>query len=315
MYKILIPPDISETGIAFLRDRGYKIKMCSQINEKQLIADLIDCDGMMARGFAISKAIAESAPKLRVIAKLGVGFDKIDLDAMTKHGIQVVNTPKANTISVAEHTILLLLGISRNILVCDEKCRTGKFEQRYSIPSFEIAQKTLGLIGFGNIAKEVALKAHFGFQMKVLGYHYNRNIIHNTPARITDDLDEILSESDYISIHLPLNNKTRHMIGIEQLLKMKKTAYLINTSRGAIIDENALIEALQKGYIAGAALDAYEDEPPNISNPLFNMKNVLCTPHNAALTKEARDRMSIHAAQGIDEVLSGRKPTWPVNII
>ncbi|RYG63482.1 3-phosphoglycerate dehydrogenase, partial [bacterium] len=203
---------------------------------------------------------------------------------------------------------------AHNILQHDQALRQGDFEIRNQLPGRDVAGKTIGLIGLGRIGKLVARKAALGLEMKVIALTSQTSGLDPWIERVASR-EEFFRRSDFVSLHMPWTPETYRSVGNQELEWMKPTAFLINTARGEVIDEAALTQALQEKRIAGAALDVFEREPPSSNNPLFKLSNVIVTPHSAALTIEAMERMALHAAQGIHDVLSGRKPQWPVNEI
>lgn len=312
-YKILIPQDVSEAGKRYLRDRGYEIKMGSGISVQTLQDEVGDCHGILARMARYPAEVLRAGTHLKVIGRHGVGVDNIDVEAATELGIYVTNAPESNAGSVAEHTIGLIIAAARHFVQCDAALRYGNFEIRNQLFGNDIEGKVLGLIGVGRVGRLVARKAARGLSMKVIGYDPFIDPALVPEVEFTESIENVLKNADFVSLHLPVNDTTMGLIDKIRLLKMKPSAYLINVARGGIVRENDLIEILSEKRIAGAALDVFAEEPPSPSNPLLKLDNVTVTPHNAALTRECMDRMAVHAAQGIDEVLAGRTPTWPVN--
>ena len=312
-YKILIPQDVSEAGKRYLRDRGYEIKMGSGISVQTLQDEVGDCHGILARTARYPAEVLRAGTHLKVIGRHGVGVDNIDVEAATELGIYVTNAPESNAGSVAEHTIGLIIAAARHFVQCDAALRYGNFEIRNQLFGNDIEGKVLGLIGVGRVGRLVARKAARGLSMKVIGYDPFIDPALVPEVEFTESIENVLKNADFVSLHLPVNDKTKGLIDKIRLLKMKPSAYLINVARGGIVRENDLVEILSENRIAGAALDVFAEEPPSPSNPLLKLDNVTVTPHNAALTRECMDRMAVHAAQGIDEVLAGRTPTWPVN--
>jgi D-3-phosphoglycerate dehydrogenase len=312
-YKILIPQDVSETGKAYLRDKGYEIKMGSGISFETLKNEVRDCHGILARTARYPAEVLRAGTHLKVIGRHGVGVDNIDIAAATELGIYVTNAPESNAGSVAEHTIGLIIAAARHLVQCDAALKSGNFEIRNQMIGNDIEGKVLGLIGVGRIGRLVARKAGIGLSMQVIGFDPFVDPALVPEVEFTDSMEGVLKNADFVSLHLPVNEKTMGLIDKTRLLMMKPSAYLLNVARGGIVHENDLIEILTEKLIAGAALDVFTEEPPSPSNPLFKLDNVTVTPHNAALTQECMDRMAVQAAQGIDEVLSGRTPTWPVN--
>lgn len=311
-YKVLITENIYEEGKEYLRSRGYEIKMASNISENVLVEEVKDCDAILVRMANITENIMKSGKRLKVISKFGVGVDNIDVKAASSLGIRVTNSPESNKNSVAEYTMGLILGLAKKLVIYDRELRGGNFQIRKHF-GMDIEGKTLGIIGVGNIGKLVALKASKGFGMKVIGFKRNTASSQIDGMELTEDLDYVLKNSDFVSLHVPLTEETKGMIGKRELSLMKSEAFLINTARGEVVDEDALLEVLLKNKIAGAAVDVFKGEVPSKDNPLFKLENVIVTPHTAAHTEEAGIRMSVQPAIGIDEVLSGREPSWPVN--
>ncbi len=313
-FKVLIPQDIAEEGKQYLTERGYQIKMGSGISVDIIKKEVEDCDAILARTALFPAEVIRAGRKLKVIARHGVGVDNIDVDTATKLGIYVTNSPLSNANSVAEHVIGLMIALARNMIRCDREFREGNFEIRDQLDGVDLEGKILGLIGIGRIGSRVAQKAAFGLEMKVIGYdpYVTQNSV-IPEIELVGDREYVFKTADFISLHVTSTRQTKGSVGKREFELMKPAAYLINTARGDIINEAELIEALKERNIAGAALDVFEQEPPVKNNPLFGFNNVILTPHNAALTKEARIRMAMHAAIGIDEVLSGKSPTWSVN--
>jgi D-3-phosphoglycerate dehydrogenase len=259
----------------------------------------------------MTKEVIERAANLKVISRTGVGVDNVDVKAATEKGILVLNTPEANSISVAEHTLALIVAISKQLVMYDSELRAGNFAIRRTNRSVDIDGKTLGLIGCGRIGRFTAEKCKAAFNMNVIGYD---PYIKELPGiTLYENIEDVFAKADYISLHLPLTDETRNMVGESLLSKMKPTAFLINTSRGGIVDEAALARMLKEERIAGAALDVLESEPPKADNPLLPLKNVILTPHSAALTKECSARVAHEAALGISDYLKGKTPKFVFN--
>ncbi|PJI08687.1 MULTISPECIES: hydroxyacid dehydrogenase [Clostridium] len=314
-YKVLITEDIEQEGKDYLKKAGYEIKLADSIDEDNLVREVNDYDAILTRVAIISERVLKAAKKLKVIGKFGVGVDTIDVEAATRLGIQVTNSAEANKNTVAEYTMGLVLALAKNLILYDSELRDGNFGIRTTF-GMDVQDKVLGIVGAGAIGKLVAKKASLGFGMKVIEYRRHiEKLKSEKNAQVTNDLDYLLKNSDFVSLHVPLTQNTRHMIGKRELSLMKKSAFLINTARGEVVDDDALVHALSNGEIKGAAVDVYAGEVPAKDNPLFKLKNVIVSPHTAAHTREAMVRMSICPAIGIDEVLRGKKPSWPVNHI
>jgi D-3-phosphoglycerate dehydrogenase / 2-oxoglutarate reductase len=312
--RVLIPQDVAQEGKDYLRERGYEIKPGSGITADAIAKDAVDCDAILARTAPFPAKVFEAGEKLRVISRHGVGYDNIDVAKATELGIWVTFAPESNANTVAEHTIGCILALARNFIQLDRETRAGNFAIRDKLLGTDLAGKVLGVAGLGKIGRLVAQKASRGLGMNVVGYDP-----YLKPEQIAEfatpvkSVEEFFSGSDFVTVHIPGGQATRSAVGRKQLALMKRTAFFINASRGDVVDEPALIEALRNKTIAGAAIDVFGKEPPEKDNPLMSLDNVLLTPHNASQTRECMIRMALHAAQGIDEVLSGKRPTWPVN--
>ncbi len=312
-YKILITEPINNKGIEYLKEQGYELRMGSGITEDILIEEGAECDGILTRNGNITEKVLKSCEKLKVVSMHGVGVDCIDVDAATKFGIQVTNAAESNQSSVAEYAIGLILMLAKRAIHYNNGLKSGDLKVRKLYGS-DVSGKTLGIIGMGNIGTQVAHIASFGLRMNVIGYSRRIKGKKQTKyALLTDDMDEVISAADFLSLHLPGSPSTRHIIGKRELSLMKRSAFLINTGRGEIIDESALIGVLKEHKIMGAALDVFEGNLPKPDNPLLHMEHVIVTPHTAAFTAEALERMAYQAALGIAEVLEKRPVSYPVN--
>lgn len=313
-HKILYPNDIGQRGQEFLKERGYEIKKGRGNDEASILADIVDCSGVMAGSDPYTKRVLEAAKQLKIIARFGVGYDTIDLPVATELGIQVTNTPVANSNAVAEHAIALLLACAKNIGIQDRQVRANNWVKSRQLLSVEVSGKTLGLIGLGNIGRLVAKKAGVGLDMKVIAYDPYLPA-DKFPAGVTraKNMEEVFAASDFVSLHIPSTPETKKSINRKMFQLMKKGSFLINCARGDVVDEADLVQALKDGQLAAAGLDVLTKEPPDADNPLLKMEQTILIPHLASATPEAMDTMGMHAAQSIDEVLSGRKPSWPVN--
>lgn len=312
-FLVYIPQDIEEEGKQYLSEKGYEYIIGSDLSESTLKKEVAECDAILTRSNAmINDSVINAGKKLKVIAKYGVGLDNIDIEAATKRGIYVTNTPEANANVVAEHVMALMLALSKNLMSMDRELRKGNFSYRTERFSVDLENKTLGIIGLGRIGRLVAKKAYHGFDMKIIGFDpYMSSTIPEIEK--VEDLDRLFRISDFISLHLPLTEATKGVIGSEQFELMKPSAYFINAARGGVVNESDLANILKQGKLAGAGIDVFEQEPPDKNNPLFELDNVILTPHSAALSKEGAGRMSLHAAMQVDQVLKGEKPKWAVN--
>ncbi|PLV59068.1 phosphoglycerate dehydrogenase [Thermotoga sp. KOL6] len=297
----------SRDPIDFLEREGFEVIKVDRIDAKALKG----VDALIVGTHPVTAEMIESSD-LKIIAKHGVGVDNIDLETATNKGIPVTITTGANSLSVAELTIAFAFALSRGLIWAHNMLF---YERKWeSIVGQEIAGKVLGVVGFGAIGREVVKKATC-LGMKVLVYDpfVSKDSIRLYEAIPVDELDQLLKESDIVSLHVPLNEDTRNMIGERELNLMKRSAFLINTSRGGLVDEAALVKALKEGRIAGAALDVFQEEPPDPNSPLFECPNLIVTAHIGAHTKEAIYRMNMMAAQSVAEFFKGKVPKHIVN--
>ncbi len=314
--KVLVTAAIDPSGINLL-----KAHRCKVVNERgdtidDVAACIDDCDGVITRTQHIDERALSNGKRLKVVAKHGVGVDCIDVVAATKRKIQVVNAPESNSESVVEHSIAFYLSLLKNTLGCHRAVASGRYADRDQLELFQVKGKTLGIVGCGRIGKQIAEKMQAAFDVDVCVYDpYMDPDTLPEGLKKFDSLDQLLACSDIVSLHLPLTEQTHHLFREGEFRHMKRSAYFVNMARGPVVKEIDLVKALKSGEIAGAALDVFEREPPAAENELFNLDNVILSPHNAALTKEAKELMSLHAAQGVIEVLEGKQPTWPVNNI
>ena len=313
MGRVLIPQAVAPEGVAFLEERGHEVVQGSGADVETIVREVSGCDAILARTASFPAAVLEAEPALRVIARHGVGYDNIDVARASELEIQVTFTPEANAGSVAEMTIALMLAITRNLVRADAALRAGDFAIRNRELGVDLIGKTLLVVGVGRIGRLVAQKAHDGLGMRVLGF--DPAPAANLPGYVAlaAGLDEALTRADVVSLHLPSTPETKGSFDATRLSHVKREAYLVNCARGDIVNEADLAGALREGQIAGAALDVFADEPPAPDHPFFTLPNVIVTPHIAALTRECVIRMAMDAAKGIDDVLAGRPPRWPVN--
>lgn len=297
--KILIADKISDRGIALLKNTGWDVVIPTAAT---LAADIADADGLIVRSATkVTPELLEKAKKLRVIGRAGVGVDNVNMDAATRRGVLVMNTPGGNAVSVAEHTFALLLALARGVPSSNAGIHAGKWEKSSS--GMELRGKTIGLVGFGRVGMEVARRAK-GFEMKVVAYDP-----YVTPAAAKEleveliPLEDLLKRADVISLHTALSPATEKIIGAAAIAQMKKGARIINCARGELIDETPLAEALKSGQIAGAGLDTFAIEPPK-NSPLIGLPNVVATPHIAGSTAEAQEEIGTLIAQQVKDYLS-----------
>lgn len=316
-YKVLFLKNLADTGKNYLKEHDCEVVISKAKTKKELLDEVKDMDAFFVRNEPITGEIMDAAPKLKVIAKHGIGYDNIDIAAATERGIQVVYAPRGNVNSVAEQTIMNILCCARRYGIVHNELVRGNYNIRFELnDGYEVSGKTIGLIGCGHIARSVAKKAINGFDMKVIAFDpFLKPGLTEEGIEVIANRKKVFEQADFISIHMPSTPETKHSVGMQEFEWMKPTAFLINTSRGNIVNEADLIQALKKKEILGAGLDVYENEPIEKENELLHMDNVICTPHTAGLTIEASDRLSLTGAQGIVEVFEGKKLTWPVNRI
>jgi D-3-phosphoglycerate dehydrogenase len=303
--KIVVRETIADAGIALLRERGYEVVVDPD-------APLDDADALIVRSATkVTAELIETAPKLRVIGRAGVGVDNVDVDAATRRGIVVANAPESNVVSAAEHTVGLLVALARNIPQAHAALREGRWE-RSKWGGVELADKTLGVLGFGRIGRQVARRA-IGLQMKVVAYDpYVGTERFRELGVERAEFDDVLAQSDFVTLHLPLNDETRGAVNAETIAKMRDGVRIVNAARGELLDEQSLIDALESGKVAGAAIDVYAKEP--YDGPLLQAPNVVLTPHLAASTEEAQDRAGVIVAEQVAAALDGKLVTNAVNI-
>ena len=298
-----------------LREKGYEVEVSDfdgVLPQEKLLEKVKGVDAILS--LLTDKINAEvfdaAGLQLKIVANYAVGIDNIDLKAAGERKVMISNTPGVLTESVAEQAIALMFAISRRIVESDQFMRDGKYIgwQPLLFLGNDLVGKTLGLVGLGRIGVAVAKRMHDGFEMKIIYYDIKRNEELEKQYHLEyRDLENLLKESDFVSIHVPLMSATKHLIGEPQLKMMKKTAYLINTSRGPVIDENALVKALKNNEIKGVALDVYENEP-KMAAGLAEFPNTVLTPHTASATEETRSKMSELAAENIIAALEGKTP-------
>ncbi len=290
--------------------------MASSLDPEVLYREIADADALVIRTAGdINGELMDHAPRLRVIGRHGVGYDQVDVPAATARGIQVVYTPGANTEAVAEHVIAMMIGVSKHFPRQMLALVEGRYNDRTKLVGRDIQGKTLGIIGFGRIGRRVGAIAHLAFGMTVL---YNdpvaapADVEAITGARCVS-FDEVLAAADYLTLHVPLDNSTRGLIGREALERLKPNAVLINTCRGPVVDEAAVAEALDSGHLFGYGADVFTVEPPPPGHPLIGRLDTMLTPHSAAQTVESLTNMATEVAVDLIGVLSGRPPINPVN--
>lgn len=307
--KVLVTPtslqkDKKSAALDRLREASVELvfnPLGRPLTEDELIPLLEGCDGYIAGLDYVTDKVLESCTMLKVVSRYGAGVDRVDLDAARKKGIVVTNTPGVNAVAVAELAMGLVMSLARNIPFLDRKTREGEWVRSMGV---ELGGKIMGIMGLGAVGRNLAKYAQ-GFGMKVIAYDPYINKDYIDANNITEaTFDEVIKESDFLSLHLPLTPETRHLINEKVMEQMKPAAVIVNTSRGGIIDEEAAYRFLKDGKLGGLGIDVFEMEPPG-NSPLFELKNVVVTPHTAAHTREATDNMANVAADNLLLVLSG----------
>jgi D-3-phosphoglycerate dehydrogenase len=313
MLQCLIVQPIHQIGHDLLRQAGIMPRLARSCDMTDIAEEIEDAAAVATRNAGLSTAAIMAARALRVIGVQGIGVDPVDVTTATRRGIAVINTPYANVQSVAEHSVALLMALTKAIPAADRAVRKHDATFRYCAPLVELDGKTFGVVGFGRTGQATARLAR-RLGMQVIAYSPNRpDGIFESLGAVRASLDELLSSSDFISIHLPATDGTQRLIGKEQIGRMKAGAYLINTGRASTIDEDALVEGLSKGLIGGAGLDVYSDAVIGEDHPLMRLENVILTPHIAGSTAEAMERAARTLASGIIAVLQDREPDNLVN--
>ncbi len=315
--KVYVTRAIPESGINLLKEAGHEIVVSEKdgvLTKEELIAELkkAEYDAVIPLlTDTIDADIFDAVPSAKIFANYAVGYNNIDVEEAKKRGVTITNTPGVLTNTVAEHTIALMLSITSRIAEADRFTRAGKYDgwAPMLFLGTDLKYKTLGILGAGRIGQRVAHIASRGLGMKVCYYDIKQNekFEKEYDAQFKSTVDEVLEVADVVTTHVPLLDSTRHLINKESLSKMKPTAYLVNSSRGPVIDESALVEALKGGVIKGAALDVFEDEPA-LADGLQELDNVVITPHIASATEGTRGKMSEIAAQNIINFLEGKTP-------
>lgn len=302
-YRVLVSDSLAEEGLeVFRRAEGIEVDVETSLSSEELRAVIVDYDAIAIRsGTKLTAQIIDAAERLKVIGRAGIGVDNVDLDAATRKGIVVMNTPEGNTITTAEHTISMLLSMARRIPQANASVKSGKWEKKRFIGT-EVFNKTLGIVGMGRIGKIVADRAQ-GLHMNVIAYDpfLSPEVVTKLGVEMVS-LDDLLARSDFITVHTPKTKETVNLIDAKAFQKMKQGVYIVNCARGGIVNEKALHDALVAGKVAGAALDVFEKEPPG-DNPLLSLEQVICTPHLGASTEEAQLNVAVAVAEQIVDFL------------
>ena len=318
MFKIGIIEQIDQDGIDLLKKHpNFNYEIIKDISKENLIKVLPKFDGVTLRVVKLNEDLLKNCKNLKVISRHGVGVDNVDLKYLKNNNINLLITATANAVSVAEHVMYMMLTLSKGITSYDRIVRSGEFKTKVNeIVTYELFNKKIIIAGFGRIGKNL-IKRCLGFEMKIHVYdpYVSSEIIESFGGKKINDLSSSLKQTDFLSIHMPLNKDTKNLINLKTLKTMKKEAIIVNTARGGIINEHDLNEALNKKYIFAAGLDVFEKEPPVENHPIFKLSNVVLSPHNAALTLECRKRMATEAAENIVYFLNDKKKLNLNNIV
>ncbi len=317
--KVFVTREIPERGLSKIREH-FEVDLWTDEAPppKDVIIERVrDVDALVSLlTDPIDAEVFDAAPKLRIVSQYAVGYDNIDVEEATKRGIYVTNTPGVLTETVADFTFALMLAVARRVVEADKYVREGRWKVAWHplmMLGSDVYGRTLGIVGMGRIGSAVARRAK-GFGMRILYYDsVRREDLEKELGAEFVDLDRLLEESDYVSLHVPLTPETYHLIGEEQLRKMKPTAFLINTARGKVVDQKALYKALKEGWIAGAGLDVFEQEPIPPDDPLLKLDNVVLAPHAASASHETRSRMAEMVAENLIAFLNEKVPPNLVN--
>jgi len=303
--KVLVADPISERGVEELAKGGdLEVTVKIGLKEEELLSIIPAFAGLVVRSQTkVTARVIQAAESLKVVGRAGVGVDNVDVEAATRRGVIVMNTPGGNTISTAEHAFSLLVSIARNIPQADASMKAGKWERK-KFEGVELYDKTLAVLGMGRIGAEISRRA-IAFGMRVIAYdpYLSATRARTLQVELLDDLDDLVSRADFITLHMPLTSETHHMLDAARLHKVRKGVRIINCARGGLVDEAALAEALRDGRVAAAALDVYENEPPGAEFPLRDLPNIVLTPHLGASTAEAQESVGIEIAEAIRAVL------------
>lgn len=313
MAKILVSDAIAEAGLDILHQAG-EVDYRPKLPKEQLLKMIGEYDALMVRSDTrVTTEVIEAGSRLKVIGRAGVGVDNIDVQAATRRGILVVNSPEGNTVAAAELTMALLLALARKIPQADRSLRSGEWK-RVQFIGTELYKKTLGVVGLGKIGRETARRAR-AFEMKVIGYDPYLPVEHIHQLGVEPvDLESLFVQSDFITLHTPLTSQTRRMINAESLALMKPGVRIINCARGELLDLDALTDAIEKEHVAGVALDVFPQEPPPAHLPILKLPQNVLTPHLGASTEEAQSKVAVDVAEQIVAVLKGSVPRSPVNL-
>lgn len=307
-----------QAGEQYLQENAHVIQTDDYSIEN--ICHLVrDVDAIVLRAPAkITSEIMDANPNLKVISGAGVGVDNIDVKYATEKRIPVVHAPSVNKVSTAEHAILLMMALAKNLFPYHTEMKKGNYQSRTEIPAYELKGKEVGLVGFGSIAQEAAKRLSLGFDMKVTAWvrkydEEKHGIAKHMDVQISTDLEGMFTQSDFISLHIPLNSHTKNFVDKYLLSLMKPSAFFINTARGGVVNQDDLYQCLKEGKIAGAGLDVFYPEPPPMDLPLLTLPNVIVTPHVGGTTVECNYKTSVAIAKNVIGILNGKKPQFLAN--
>ncbi|MBW1695438.1 MAG: hydroxyacid dehydrogenase [Deltaproteobacteria bacterium] len=311
---LLIQP-IHQKGIQLLMDAGLEVRQASSAAMDVVAKEIVPAVAAITRNAGLNRQAMEAAANLKVLGNHGIGVDPVDVKYATEIGLPIVFTPYGNVQSVAEHTVSQMLAIAKRTREADRAVRKGNYDYRYSGGFRELFEKTLAVIGFGRTGRRTAEIAKAAFSMRVIAYdpYVDKSEINSLGMEKWDSLEQVLAAADVVSLHLQLTRETRNLMNRERIFGMKKGAMLVNTARGALVEAEALIDALKNGHLCGAAMDVFEKEPLSPDHPYTEVDNLVLSPHIAGATEESLQRTAIQTATQVIEVLEGKKPMHLVN--
>lgn len=305
VHKVFVADAVSERGVEMLAaTEGIEVTFETGLSEAELISKIGDYEALIVRSATkVTPAVIDAAKSLRVVGRAGVGVDNVDIDAATRRGIIVMNTPGGNTVSTAEHAFSLMVSVARNIPQAHASMTAGRWDRK-KFEGVELCGKVLAVLGMGRIGTEFARRA-IAFGMRVVAYdpYLSASRARTLQVELYDDLDEALTQADFITLHMPLTVETKHMLDAARIARLKPGVRIINCARGGLVDEQALVDALASGQVAGAALDVYEEEPPPADSPLRSAPNLVMTPHLGASTAEAQESVGLEIAEAVRAAL------------
>jgi D-3-phosphoglycerate dehydrogenase len=315
MYKIAIVEKIDNDGLKLLNNHSkFEYEIINDVSKENLIKELPKFDGLTLRVAKLDAEILKNCKNLKVISRHGVGYDNVDTKYLKQNNISLLITATGNAVTVAEHAMYMMLSLSKGIVAYDREVRSGDFKKNVAkIETYELFNKEILIAGFGRIGKNL-IKKCLGFEMKVNVYDpfVSDKIIKSLGGNKVESINEAIKSADFISMHIPLNDKTKNLIDLKVLKTMKPSSIIINTARGGVINEKDLNDALNQNIIFGAGLDVFEKEPPEIDNPLLRNRKVLLSPHSSSFTKECKSRMSVEAIQNIIDFFENKTKPYMI---